>query len=85
MRKNQLLLCICFFAFTISTNSCNDSNVRGKTNAQYEKPNIIIIYSDDVGYGDISCYGGVSIETPNIDKLAQTGVRFTDAHSDAST
>jgi arylsulfatase A len=45
-------------------------------------PNIIIIYTDDLGYGDLSCYNAkCSYKTPNIDKLAQEGVRFTDAHS----
>ena len=44
-------------------------------------PNIIMIYVDDLGYGDIGCYGGKDIPTPNIDRLAEEGVRFTDAHS----
>ncbi len=49
------------------------------------KPNVIIIYTDDVGYGDLSCYGATEIVTPNIDKLASEGIRFTNAHSTAST
>jgi arylsulfatase A-like enzyme len=50
-----------------------------------EKPNVIIIYTDDLGYGDVSCYNPQSkINTPNIDKLAADGMRFTDAHSPAS-
>ncbi len=49
------------------------------------KPNVIIIYSDDVGYGDLSCYGTTQISTPNIDKLASEGVRFTNAHSTSAT
>ncbi|HEY6083675.1 MAG TPA: sulfatase-like hydrolase/transferase, partial [Chitinophagaceae bacterium] len=49
------------------------------------KPNVIIILSDDVGYGDVSCYGGVSINTPNIDRLATRGLRFTNGHASAST
>src|SRR5690348_1362602 len=49
------------------------------------KPNVIIILSDDVGYGDVSCYGGVSINTPNIDRLATSGLRFTNGHASAST
>jgi len=50
-----------------------------------KKPNIVLILSDDVGYGDLGCYGGSGVHTPNIDKLAQGGLRFTDAHSDAAT
>jgi len=46
-----------------------------------EKPNIILIYADDLGYGDLSCYGATKVKTPNIDKLAAEGRTFTDAHS----
>lgn len=48
------------------------------------KPNIIFIYADDLGYGDVSCYGATMIDTPNIDKLATQGMKFTDAHAAAS-
>lgn len=50
-----------------------------------EKPNIVLIYTDDLGYGDLSCQGAVGVKTPHIDSLARHGVRFTDAHSSAST
>jgi len=46
-----------------------------------EKPNIILIMADDLGYGDIGCYGNTKIKTPNIDALAKGGLRFTDYHS----
>lgn len=49
------------------------------------KPNVIIIYADDLGYGDLSCYGATQVHTPNIDSLAKEGLRFTNAHSMAST
>ncbi|MDG1892090.1 MAG: arylsulfatase [Verrucomicrobiota bacterium] len=45
-------------------------------------PNIIIIYADDLGYGDLSCYNPASAyQTPHLDRMAQEGIRFTDAHS----
>jgi arylsulfatase A-like enzyme len=50
-----------------------------------EKPNIIIIYADDLGYGDVSCYGATSVKTPNIDRLASQGLRFTNAHCTSAT
>jgi arylsulfatase A-like enzyme len=53
--------------------------------SQTQQPNIIIIYTDDVGYGDLSCYGATSVKTPNIDRLAQDGLRFTRAYACAST
>ncbi|NIJ44841.1 arylsulfatase A-like enzyme [Wenyingzhuangia heitensis] len=51
-----------------------------KLNAQ-EKPNVIYILADDLGYGDLSCYGQKILSTPNIDKLAKKGMKFTDHYS----
>lgn len=45
------------------------------------KPNIVIFYADDLGYGDLGCYGAEDISTPNVDAIAQNGLRFTDAYS----
>ena len=45
------------------------------------RPNIILIMADDLGYGDISCYGSAKIKTPHIDALAKSGMKFTDFHS----
>ena len=50
-----------------------------------EKPNVIIIYADDLGYGDVSCYGASTISTPNIDRIASQGLRFTNAHCTSAT
>jgi arylsulfatase A-like enzyme len=49
------------------------------------RPNIVFILADDIGYGDLGCYGAVRVRTPNLDRLAKEGVRFTDAHTTAST
>jgi arylsulfatase A-like enzyme len=51
---------------------------------QLQKPNVIYIYGDDVGYGDLSCNGAKTISTPNINKLAKQGVLFTNMHSTAA-
>jgi arylsulfatase A len=48
-------------------------------------PNIIFILADDLGYADVSCYGAEKIQTPNIDRIAKEGIRFTDGHAGAST
>lgn len=50
-----------------------------------QQPNIIFIYADDVGYGDVSCYGAGVIATPNIDRIASEGVRFTNAYASSAT
>ena len=53
-------------------------------NTQAEtKPNVVIIYIDDMGIGDIGCYGGKFVPTPNIDKLAQDGLLFNQYYSSA--
>ena len=49
-----------------------------------EKPNVVLIFADDLGYGDLGCYGATKVKTPNIDKLAAEGKKFTDAHSSSA-
>ncbi|MBL6685060.1 MAG: sulfatase-like hydrolase/transferase [Flavobacteriaceae bacterium] len=66
----SLLICMLF--------SCNN-------NSDQTKPNIIIIYADDLGYGDVSSYGFGTLETPNIDKIANNGVRFTNGYASSAT
>lgn len=53
--------------------------------AEAAKPSIIVILADDLGYGDVGCYGATKIKTPNIDRLAQDGLRFTDGHCTSAT
>jgi hypothetical protein len=48
-------------------------------------PNIIIIYLDDLGYGDVGAYGSTELKTPNIDKLANGGIRFADGYASSAT
>jgi len=52
--------------------------------AEQDRPNIIFILADDIGYGDFGCYGATKVKTPNVDRFALQGLRFTDAHSMAS-
>lgn len=71
--KSIKLILICFLALAVL-----------KSFAQ-QRPNVLILYTDDLGYGDLSCYGASAIATPNIDYLAANGRQFTDAHCTAST
>ena len=82
MKMNKTTVSMLFaFAILIFV-SCKNKKV--KTNQVAEKPNIILIMADDLGYGDISCYGNTYINTPNIDALASEGIRFTDFHSNGT-
>ena len=79
---------------TVSDPTNNENNMRSLTvcltallllpctfvNAD-PQPNVVLIFADDLGYGDLGCYGATKLKTPNIDRLAQEGRRFTDAHS----
>ncbi|GAB3651593.1 sulfatase-like hydrolase/transferase [Echinicola sediminis] len=60
------------------------STESNRSKAKQDKPNVLLIYTDDVGYGDIATYGG-NIPTPNIDKLAEQGMLFTNAYATAAT
>jgi arylsulfatase A-like enzyme len=62
---------------------CCLSFLQGQAHAA-EQPNVVIIFADDLGYGDVSCYGATKIKTPNIDQLAERGVRFTQAYTNGS-
>lgn len=59
-------------------------NGTGK-NVEAQKPNVVFIYADDIGIGDLGCYDGSAIETANVSRLADEGLRFTNAHSGAAT
>jgi arylsulfatase A-like enzyme len=54
------------------------------SSAAAQQPNVLVILADDLGYGDLSCYGAEKVKTPNIDRLARQGVRFTNAHAAAA-
>ena len=59
------------------------SSFSNKIEAQETLPNIVIILADDLGYGDLSCYGQTKFQTPNIDQLAKEGILFTQHYSGA--
>lgn len=69
---------IFILSLSILIASCSSKKSTGLT------PNIVLIMADDLGYGDISCYGNTTIQTPNLDLLAAKGVKFTDFHSNGA-
>lgn len=60
-------------------------SLNSQLNAKPAGPNVIVIMADDLGYGDVSCYGATELQTPNIDQLAKEGMRFTSGYCSAST
>lgn len=65
--------------------SCGTKSVGTNHQANRTKPNVIFFISDDLGIGDLSCYGADRISTPNIDRLAGQGIQFTNAYATSST
>lgn len=61
---------------------CHSKTTSGK---RPDSPNVILIYTDDLGIGDLSCYGATQVSTPHIDRLAGEGLRFTNAYSTSAT
>jgi len=59
---------------------CSD-NVRITSEGSKDLPNIVFIYADDLGYGDLSCFGAAEIKTPNLDRMASDGIKFTEFYS----
>ena len=73
---------ILFFLSLITLTKCKNSHpINEKINA----PNIIYILADDLGYGDVSAYGKGTLNTPNIDKLANEGIRFNNGYATSAT
>ncbi|MCC3861741.1 arylsulfatase [Emcibacteraceae bacterium Y4] len=71
-----------FFLSLFSLIACSEEP---EIQPQQDKPNIILLYVDDLGYGDIGVNGATKVKTPHIDRLAAEGINFTDAHSSAAT
>ncbi len=76
-KENMLMTGVC----ALSVLSCGSSSKKVQNKEKEERPNIIFILADDMGYCDLSCYGNKYIETPNIDKLAETGTRFSQCYA----
>ncbi len=82
--KNQYVTLALLCPVIFSSLPISAKDTKGKV-ADREKPNVIIIYADDLGYGDLQCYGAKNVETPNVNRLATEGIRFTNAHTVAAT
>lgn len=79
MKINELK-CIAFLFVAVSMLSCANTKKETKISSEDKRPNIIFIFADDWGYGDLGVYGNKEVVTPNIDKMASEGTRFTQFH-----
>ena len=85
-QQRTLLVAAIFDFFLLTTDFCVSarhttarliSTTENKSSSDSQPPNILVLFADDLGYGDLSCYGHPTTETPNLDKLAGDGMRFT--------
>lgn len=75
-RIHQILLCV-LCACVVQASAAEPNRGQAKASPARTLPNVVLLYIDDLGYGDVGCYGCTDIPTPNIDRLAAEGVRFT--------
>ncbi|PIB38026.1 sulfatase family protein [Maribacter sp. 4G9] len=83
--KNRLLLIVSILAISLFSCKDNAATTSEMTNVDDPKPNIVIIYMDDLGYGELGAYGATELKTPNMDALATGGIRFTQGYASSAT
>jgi arylsulfatase A-like enzyme len=81
-KKQVYYLCTIMALIAVSCSNAPSTKIADDTSTD---PNIVVIYMDDLGYGDVSAYGATEIKTPNMDALANAGVRFTDGYASSAT
>jgi len=82
--RRRFLKVLGFGAASLAVPRCMKGNQQAGTGAGADKPNFVIIFTDDQGYQDVGCFGSPSIQTPNLDRMAAEGMKFTDFYVAAS-
>lgn len=75
----------CIIAIFIATSCGEQKEKKEEQPSKNEQPNIVIIYLDDLGYGDVGAYGATELKTPNMDRLVNEGVKFTSGYASSAT
>lgn len=83
MKLSSKILCLIFLIVFISCK--DDSKKDSEKNIKQNHPNIVIIYADDLGFGDVSSYGSTELLTPNIDRIANEGIKFINGYATSPT
>ena len=71
-------VCVAAVAFLAATQSFAEDRSPSVATSLEDPPNVIVIFTDDQGYGDVGCFGATGFQTPNLDRMASEGTRFTD-------
>ncbi|HKK76099.1 MAG TPA: arylsulfatase [Saprospiraceae bacterium] len=87
MNQGTPFLNVAIGLFLLFFSACSEPSDKGSASNQSNSvpPNIIIIYADDLGYGDVGAYGATELETPNMDRLAAGGMQFTNGYAASAT
>ncbi|WP_149273529.1 sulfatase family protein [Pareuzebyella sediminis] len=87
MKKHQSLhlYFLCFVLCILTSCQNGKKSKEAVADNDTKKPNIVIIYADDLGYGELGAYGATELKTPNLDKLANGGVRFINGYASSAT
>ena len=83
--KHPLLFTVLSSTVCVTTATATNKTPENTTPTKSKAPNVVFIYADDLGYGDLQCYGAKNVETPNVNRLAKSGILFTNAHATAAT